>query len=200
LGAILLLKWFKTGVAVLWARSGFFVVFNVLFFGAVFVSALTASLMFVPAPVEEGDGVFPSLLFGDNWVLTFLSIFAINFFLSAFLVVTLPGLVFFGLSLVLLLYRAVVWGLLLAFASSYQFLVALPTVILEGEAYVIAGVAGFVLGLSWLKPKWAFKGEGLSRKDALVRGFRECFRLYVLVGFVLFVAAIAETVTLFMLL
>lgn len=195
---ILPLKWFKTGVATLWARSAFFVVFNVLFFGAVFVSTLTASLMF-PPPLKGETAVFPGF-FGDSWVLTLLVVFVSNLVLSAFLVITLPGLVFFGLSLALLLYRAAVWGLLLAFASTYQFLGALPTVILEGEAYVIAGVAGFVLGLSWLKPRWAFKGEGLSRREALVRAFRECFRLYVLVGFILFVAAIVETMTLFVLL
>jgi hypothetical protein len=199
LGAVLLSKGFlKKCFAVLWARSSFFVVFNVLFFGAVFVSALMASLMF-PPPFKGETAVFPSF-FGDSWALTLLIVFTSNLVLSAFLVVTLPGLVFFGLSLALLLYRAAVWGLLLAFASSYQFLGALPTVILEGEAYVIASVAGFVLGLSWLKPRWAFRGEGLSRREALVRAFRECFRLYVLVGFILFVAAIAETVTLFMLL
>jgi hypothetical protein len=198
LGEILLLKLFKTGVAVLVERSGFFVVFNVLFFGAVFVSALTVSLLF-PPPLGGGAAVF-SGFFGYSWVLTLLVVFVFNLVWSAFLVVTLPGLVFFGLSLALLLYRAVMWGLLLAFVSSYQFLAALPTVILEGEAYVIAGVAGFVLGLSWLKPKWMFKGEGLLRKDALIRGFRECFRLYVLVGLILFVAAIAETVALFVLL
>jgi hypothetical protein len=197
LGATLLLKWFKTGVAVLSVRSAFFVVFNVLFFGAVFVSALMASLMF-PPPFKEETSVFPSF-FGDNWALTLLGIFGFNLFVSAFLVVTLPGLAFFVLPAFLLAYRAAVWGFLLAFASSYQFLAALPTVVLEGEAYVIAALAGFVLGLSWLKPGWAFKGEGLSRKDGLVRGFRECFRLYMLVGFILFVVAIVETVTLSML-
>lgn len=198
MGAVLSLRGFlKTCFAVVWARSAFFVVFNVVFFGAVFVSALAASLMSTP-PVKGETGVFQSF-FGGNLVLTFLVVFISNLALSAFLIVTLPGLAFFVLSAFLLAYRGVLWGFLLAFTSSYQFLAALPTVVLEGEAYVVAALAGFVLGLSWLKPGWAFKGEGLSRGEALVGGFRECFRLYVLVVFILFVAAVVETVTLFML-
>jgi hypothetical protein len=199
LSAILLLKWFKASVATLRGRSGLLVVFNVLFFGAVFVSALAASFMFVPPPIEGEVSVFPSL-FRNNWVLTFLGIFAFNLFASAFLIVTLPGVAFFVLSAFPLVYRGALWGFLLTLTSSHQFLAALPTVILEGEAYVIAALAGFVFGLSWLQPKWAFKGEGLSRKDAFVRAFKECFHLYVLIGFILFVAALVETVTLFLLL
>lgn len=189
----------KKCLAVFEGRVAFFAVFNVLFFGAVFVSALTSSFMFVPPPLEEGTAPFHRDLFGGGLVLTFLGIFVSNLVLSAFLVLTLPGLFFFGLSLALLLYRAAVWGFLLAFTPTHQFVAALPTVILEGEAYVMAAVAGAVLGLSWLKPKWIFKGQDLPRREALIRAFKECFHFYVLVASILFVATIIETVTLYVL-
>lgn len=118
--------------------------------------------------------------------------------MSAFLVVTLPGLVFFGLSAVLLAYRGAVWGFFLAFSPSPLFLAALPTVVLEGEGYVLASVAGTVLGLSWFKPDWTFRGETVSRREALRKAFKECFYLYALISVVLLVAAVVETATLYL--
>lgn len=162
-----------------------FAFLNGLFFVVVLVSALVASLVFVPPPLEEGVVWVPSGLFGGSWVLTFLF-------------VTLPGLGFFGLSAVSLSFRGVVWGFLLTFTPTAQFLAALPTIILEGEAYVLAAVAGTVLGLSWLKPNWAFRRENVSRREALGKAFRECVHLYVLVVVVLFVAALVETLTLYL--
>lgn len=177
-------------------RVEIFAFLNVLFFVAVFVSALVASFVFVPPPLVEGE--VPSYLLSEGWVLTFLFIFVWNLVLSAFLVVTLPGLAFFGLSAVLLAYRGAVWGFFLAFASTPLFLAALPTVVLEGEGYVLASVAGTVLGLSWFKPGWVFRGENVSRRKALRKAFRECFYLYALISVVLLVAAVVETVTLYL--
>jgi hypothetical protein len=176
-----------------------FAFLNGVFFVVVLVSALVASFVFVPPPHEEGVAWVPSGLFGENWVLTFLFIFFSNLVLGALLVVTLPGLAFFVLSAVLLSYRGAVWGFLLAFTPTFQFLAALPTIVLEGEAYVMAAVAGTVLGLSWLKWEWVFRGENLSRKESLTKAFRECLCLYFWVVVFLFVAAAAETLTLYLL-
>lgn len=179
--------------AVLSRRGRFFAVLNVLFFVVLLAIALVSSSLFAPPPAEgELVDVFLGLFDGD-WLFMVLGIFVFNLVLSAFAVVTLPGLVFFLLSPVLLLYRAVVWGCLLAFSSSGRFLAALPIVVLEGEAYVLAAVAGTVLGLGWLKPDWVYGGEGLSRREALRRAFKEALRLYVLVALILFVAAAIET-------
>lgn len=187
----------KTCFAVLAGRAKLFVFLNGLFSVAVFVSALVASFVFVPPLLGEGFEV-PSYLLSESWVLTFLFIFVWNLVLSAFLVVTLPGLAFFGLSAVLLAYRGVVWGFFLAFTSTPLFLAALPTVVLEGEAYVVAAVAGTLLGLSWFRPDWTFRGESVSRREALRKAFKECFYLYALICVVLLVAAVVETVTLYL--
>jgi uncharacterized membrane protein SpoIIM required for sporulation len=196
---VLLLRAFLNScLTVLLSRFKTFAFLNSLFFVVVLVSALVASFVFVPPPLEEGVAWVPKGLFGGNWVLTFLFIFFSNLVLSAFLFVTLPGLGFFGLSAVLLSYRGVVWGFLLAFTPTFQFLAALPTIVVEGEAYVLAAVAGTALGLSWLKPNWAFRMENVSRKEALEKAFRECVCLYVWVVVVLFVAALVETLTLYL--
>lgn len=62
---------------------------------------------------------------------------------------------------------------------------------------VLAALAGFNLGLSWLKPKWAYRGEAeLSRSEAIKQAFRDCGGIYVVVALFLLVAAIVEIITL----
>lgn len=189
----MLLDFFKECLTVLSRRAELVVVLNGLFFSSIFVSALAVSFFFAPPLMEEA--AVPSQL-SENLVLTFISIFIFNMVLSAFLVIALPGLVFFALSSVLLLYRGVLWGFLVAFASVDWFLVSLPTMVLEGEAYVLAAVSGTIMGLSWLKPSWVFKGEKLPRRKALTMAFKEFICLFFWVFVFLFVSAVVETLTL----
>jgi hypothetical protein len=132
----------------------------------------------------------------DNGFLLALGIFLFNLVVSGFLLTTLSGLVFFGLPLLVLVWRALLWGVMIAQLPSPQFFVALPTLILEGEAYVIAAVAGALLGLSWLKPAWVNRGEKLTRRLALQAAWIECAKLYFWVVLLLIVGAVIEAVTL----
>lgn len=178
-------------------RKRLLVVLNLLVFWSVFAAALLTSFFVVPPLYEEVASEISPFLFKDDWFLTGLGIFLSNLVLSAFIMVTLSGLVFFVLSPVLLLYRAAVWGQLLAFTPPLQFVVALPTLILEAEAYVLAGIAGVDLGLSWLRPRLVYGGEILSRGEALKKAFREVWQVYFFVVLFLLVAAVVETLTLF---
>jgi len=74
----------------------------------------------------------------------------------------------------------------------------MPTLVIEGEGHTLAALAGINLGLSWLKPKWAYKGEGLSRSEAVRRALKDCMYTYVLVAILLFVAAVVEAATIFL--
>jgi hypothetical protein len=65
---------------------------------------------------------------------------------------------------------------------------------LREEAYVVAAVAGTMLGLSWLNPSWAHRDSTDSRLVALKRALKECAYLYVLVAILLIVAAAVETI------
>ncbi|MEM3697934.1 MAG: hypothetical protein QXQ94_10665 [Candidatus Bathyarchaeia archaeon] len=96
-------------------------------------------------------------------------VFLFNLAVAAFVVITLPGFVFFPLSAVSLLFRAFLWGLLVYAMPNSLFLFALPVIFLEGEAYVIAALAGTVVGFSWLNPRRAY-GGGLSKFEAFKRG------------------------------
>jgi hypothetical protein len=100
------------------------------------------------SPLRGSD---PFLLFGV--------ILVSNLILSGFVFLTLSGLIFFALSPILLSFRALLLGVLLNGLSTSSFIVALPTIVLEGEGYVFAALGGVILGLSWLRPKWVYNGE-----------------------------------------
>lgn len=162
---------------------------NMLFFGTAFVTAVTAS-SFLTAPLASGARVltFPGFV-SDNSLLLFLFIFAFNVTVAAFAILTLPGFVFFPLSVVALAYRGVLWGLLFYSLSSTTFLVLLPVVVLEGEAYVLASMAGTLTGFSWINPR-----TGLGRRAAFEKALRECMKTYLSVAVLLFASAAVETV------
>jgi len=171
------------------------VVLNWLFFGFIVVGSFVGQAGVVGVnvwplgeifPVEEGNVLF---LIGV--------IFVLNLVLSGFVLVTLTGFVFFGLSVFFLSLRAFLWGTFLNELSTPLFLLALPTVMLEGEGYVLASLTGVGVGLSWIKPKWMFRGEeNLSRVGAVKRALKEAGRVYVLVVMFQLAAAVLEALTL----
>ena len=85
-------------------------------------------------------------------------------------------------------------GALLAGVPTSNFPLVLPTIILEGEGYVLAALAGVNLGLSWFKPEWIYK-ESVSRREAVRMALRNCF-YNGLVNLFLLTAAIVEVVSL----
>ena len=176
-------------------RRVVFVVMNALYFCFIFVVAFLSYYFYFLPPYEGGPVDVPDFLVGVDWSVMVVGIFLINLTLSGFLFVTLPGLVFFPLSAAVLLFRGFLWGVLLSQLPTAYFLAALPTVVLEGEGYVLASVAGITLGLSWIKPNKLYRGEVLSRFGALRKALIECGRLYVIIGIVLFVAAVVEIIT-----
>lgn len=176
-------------------RRKLFVLFNSLFFGCVFVVAFFAQFVF-PPPLFWGWPLRVSEVFVLNETFLPFWVFLFNLVVAAFVFVTLPGLCFFPLSIVALLFRAVLWGLLVYDVPNWVFLAALPVIVLEGEAYVVAALAGTVVGVSWLNPKWAYASEQLPRIEAFKKGVVECLRLYVVVALLLFIAAVMETMTL----
>ena len=109
---------------------------------------------------------------------------------------TLTRLVFFILPVGFLLFRALLWGVLINSLPTPLFLASFATLILEGEGYVLAGLAGANLGLSWLKPEWIIKRGELSRSEAVKQTFKDCLHIYVLVALFLLVGAVVETITL----
>jgi hypothetical protein len=158
-------------------------------------------LLFVPVLYPSENLGVPDFLLGTGSLLIMVvGIFVWNLVLSGFVVVTLPGVALFPLSVAALAFRAVLWGFIVSWLPSWLVLAALPTIVLEGEAYVIAAVAGIIIGASWIKPSWAFGREKqISRWEAFRLALGEGLRLYFWVLVLLFVAAIVETATILLL-
>lgn len=179
-----------------WKRGLLVAFLNGVYFSTILVTAFFSQ--FLPpsfSGFSSQVSPVPSFEF-DNVLSMILGIFLFNFCVSAFLVVTLPGVVFFGFSVALLVARAALWGYLINQLPILSFLLALPTLVLEGEGYVVASLAGAVLGLSWLKPEWMYKSESVGRMGAFKHALRECGYWFFLVGVLLFFAAVIEALTL----
>lgn len=122
------------------------------------------------------------------------TIFAFNSILGSFLVITLLNII--GLGTLVFIYRPIMWGLVYAPTSPHAALLliaVIPTLILEGTAYVIAFAASLDFILAIAKPKSL--GEE-SRFKAWKKAWVYNLKSYVLVLITLFVAAVVETVTL----
>lgn len=176
-------------------RGKLLAIMNAAFLFCVFAVVLVSEFLLPSLPYEDLNPPFPEIINAGS-PLMLLEIFAFNLVLSAFVFVTLPGFVFFPLSTGFLLYRAFIWGVLLHYQPTWLFLIAMPTLILEGEAYVFAAVAGTVVGGSWLKPKWFTNRSDVKRVESLKKGLKECLVIYFFVAVLLFVAATVEVMIL----
>jgi hypothetical protein len=122
--------------------------------------------------------------------------FAINFFAGSLLFITLPSLLLPFSGIALGATRAVYWGLMfsptlttLSFAHVALGLLMAGLIMLEGEGYVLAMVASYVQGRSWLAPA---RVGAASRWQGYKSGAWQTFNIYALVAIVLAVAAVYE--------
>jgi len=165
-------------------------VLNAVFFSVALGVDLVGGLVF-PTSIYYGQPVYvlPQFLYGSV-PLMFLFIFCFNLAISAFAAVTLPGFLFFPLSAALVTFRAALWGLILSPLPQGLFLVALPTLVLEGEAYVLAAAVGTTVGYSWLMRPTEF-----FRPRAFIGAFKRDVPAYVFVILLLLAAAAVESAT-----
>ena len=171
---------------------------NWLFFGVVVVGVFLGQFGFEGLSVSPiGDVV--SVEGVEQGVLLFFGVFFWNLVVSGVVLLSLSGALFFVLPGVFLLVRGLLWGVLLSTLPTVSFLAVLPTLVLEGEGYVLAGLVGVHLGLSWLRPSVGSEGALLFRLESLKRELKESVRIYVLVVLLLLVAAVVEVLTYFML-
>jgi hypothetical protein len=185
---------FEAAVDFVFSRWKLLSALNAVFFSVALGVGLIAGFVLAPS-VYYGQPVyvFPQFLYGSV-LLMFLFIFCFNLAIGAFAVVTLPGFLFFPLSAALLTFRAVLWGLILSPLPQGLFLVALPTLVLEGEAYVLAAAVGTTVGYSWLtRPK------DLTRSKAFTDTFKRDVSAYVFVILLLLTAAAVESATIMLL-
>lgn len=121
-----------------------------------------------------------------------LATFFVNLLLGSLAVITLPSLIVPFSGILVGVYRAILWGLLLSPANPDLRFVMIPhsiTLILEGQAYILAMFAAYLQGRAFLFPGTV----GLeSRAKGYVEGLKRTGKLYALVVLTLAIAAIYE--------
>ena len=137
-------------------------------------------------------GLFQAIDAGQA-ITIILMIFVINSIFGTFLLITLPNIICLGT--LTFIFRPLLWGIIYAPINPQETILlvsAIPTMIIEGLAYIIAFVASIDLFLAILNP---VKLDEDSRFKALKKAALYNLKSYVLVLMVLFIAAIVETVT-----
>jgi hypothetical protein len=182
-----------------------YVVLNVGYYGLVGVAMLYVALVDpslqerlmsdVQASLAEGSlEMVGGIYLSGNVVGAALLTFLINLAAGSALFLTLPSLVVPFAALPLGAYRALLWGLLLAPTTPELALVMIPhslTLVLEGQAYVLAVFAAYLHGMAFLRPR----SMGLaSHREGYLAGLRMTGRVYVLVVLVLAAAAVYEAI------
>jgi len=120
--------------------------------------------------------------------------FVVNLIGGAFLAITLPSLVIPFSGLLVGAWRAVLWGLALSPITPVRRTMLIPhslTLILEGQAYVVAMLAAAIQGSAFLWPRIVGARTHLQGYAA---GLKRTARLYLLVMLILAIAAIYEAV------
>ena len=120
--------------------------------------------------------------------------FFINLFVGSLVSITLPSLIIPFSGLLVGIYRAAMWGLILSPASPDLRLVMIPhsiTLLIEGQAYILTMLGAYIQGRSFIWPRvLGFD----SHWKGYVEGVKLSARLYVLVILTLVVAAVYEVI------
>lgn len=177
---------------------------NLAYFGAVLAGMVVAAL-FPNIQTEllrssrESVTSGPLAIAGDayqsgNVPLAIGVTFGVNLLVGSLAFVTLPSMVVPFLGIGCGAYRAVLWGLLFSPGHPDMGAAMIPhflTLVVEGEAYVLAMLAVWLHGRAFLFPA-SVGVEG--RRRGYLAGLRQTATIYVLVALVLLGAAIYEAI------
>ncbi|MHC4463230.1 MAG: hypothetical protein ACYS6W_11270 [Planctomycetota bacterium] len=196
-------KWLRLPLAEIRKYKHLFLTLHLIYFGIVVLFMLVAynlpelqvCLLAVIGGAVEGPGplaVAVKAYMSKNILWAAVITFAINFPLGSLASITLPSVIVPGAGILIACWRAALWGLLLAPTFVELSGAMLPhsfTLLLEGEAYIIATFFGLLV-LVYLFRKAEGQGVGRRYGKALLMNVRG--NLWVAI--VLVVAAIYEAI------
>jgi hypothetical protein len=197
-------KWLRLPLTEIRRYKYLFITLHVICFGTVILLMLFAyqlpELQFsllaaVKSQVSGGPGplgVAGKAYLSKNILRAAVTTVVINFFLGSLVFITLPSLIVPGVGVLLLGFRSLLWGLMLAPTFVNLSGMMLPhslTVLLEGEGYIVAGFFGLLV------PVYLFcKAEGPSLVNRYGRVVMMNLRGNLLVAIILMIAAIYEAI------
>jgi hypothetical protein len=197
-------KWLRLPLAEIRKYKRLFLTMHLIYFGLVVLFMLIAYylpelqvclLAGVKSTVTDGSGplaVAGKAYMSKNILRAAVTTFAINFTLGSFAVITLPSVILPGVGILVAAFRALLWGLLLAPSFATFSGAMLPhsiTLLLEGEAYVIATFFSLLILVYFFR-----KAEGPGPVRRYGRALLMNVRGNLLVAIVLAIAAIYEAI------
>ncbi len=181
-----------------------YIIINIVYYGLVVIGMIYVAfnqklqeelLNLVGAGFMTGPLSFVGQAYVNAEVLTAIAAtFFVNLFIGSFGTITLPSLIIPFSGFLIGIYRSILWGLLLSPAHPDMRLIMIPhslTLIIEGQAYILALLAAYIQGRAFLWPKTV----GLeTRAKGYVEGLKRTGKIYLLVVLTLAIAAIYEVI------
>ena len=190
--------WLQKPLAIIKEHKKAFVACNLGFYGAVALGMLVAAFypqlqeQYVKSVEEQFKGTAASDAYGNGKLIQAIVLtFLINLGIGTFLSVTLPSLIIPFAGILMALFRAVLWGFLFSpiRPDAVRLLPHWLTIVIEGQAYILAAFAAYVHGRAFLWPKrYGLKSRWAGYKSGLI----DTAWLYVLIIITLIVGAIYE--------
>ena len=197
-------KMVRSSLAVVKEHRRAYLVLNLLYYGLILAAMAFAAFNpdvqrtlwtevgrgFKTGPLEGLVGAYS----GGQVLLAAVLTFVVNLVGGSFAFITMPSLIIPFSGLLVGVYRALLWGLLFSPSAVVGAGLGfhLPTIILEGQAYVLAMLAAYAQGMAFLRPK----SVGVkTHRQGYWEGVKRSVRLYLLVVVVLLVAALYEAVS-----
>jgi len=197
-------KWLCLPLAEIKKYKRLFLTLHLIYFGAVVLFMLVAYqlpelqvclLAGIKSQVVDGSGPLATAAkayMTKNILRAAVTTFAINFPLGSLAVITLPSVILPGMGVLVAGFRAMLWGLLLAPSFHDLSGLMLPhsvTLLLEGEAYVIASFFGLLILVYLFR-----KAEGPSLAGRYGKALLLNIKGNWLVAVILAVAAVYEAI------
>ena len=195
-----LMRWLAPAFTIVRTHRRAYLLLNGLYYGLILLGILytlyDATLQrMVTEAVGTAFSQGPLAAVGEAYVggqtlRAILLTFVINLFVGSGATITLPSLIIPFSGLLMGAYRAVLWGVIYAPTSPELrmiFLPHLPTLLLEGQAYVLVLLGAVMQGRAFFAPHTV---GATTRRQGYWQGIKLTLRLYELVVLVLVVAAI----------
>lgn len=197
-------KWLHPPLAEIRKYRHLFIALHVICFGTVILLMLVAyqlpelqSALLAGTQFELAEGSGPlnvayKAYMSKSILFAAVTTFVINFFIGSLAVITLPSVIIPGAGILVIGIRTLLWGLLLAPSFVGLSGAMLPhslTLLLEGEAYVVAGFFALLVPVYLIR-----KAEGPGLVNRYGRALMMNVRGNLLVAIILAIAAIYEAI------
>ncbi|MCG5213345.1 stage II sporulation protein M [Streptosporangium sp. KLBMP 9127] len=148
--------------------------------------------------VDGDQGALVNTVIANPWTFG-ATIFMVNVFATALLLIVLPSLVIPFAGLVVFVIKTIDIGILLAPVDRTSALILIPhspTILIEFQAYVLVMFGAYLLGRSWLRPATV---DTTTRGQAYVRGLSLLGRLWLPALALFVIGAVYEAVEIYFL-